>query len=78
MDPLRDEALIYEDVLREECGVKTRLDVYQGLPHGFWLKYTKLTATKRFLKDMVEGVGWLLGKRAKGSSEAELDSRVPL
>jgi acetyl esterase/lipase len=34
LDPLRDEALIYEEVLRTECGVKTRLDVYPGLPHG--------------------------------------------
>ena len=34
MDPLRDEGLIYEHVLREECGVATRLDLYPGLPHG--------------------------------------------
>lgn len=35
-DPLRDEALVYEKVLREEFGVKTKVDVYPGLPHGFW------------------------------------------
>jgi acetyl esterase/lipase len=27
-DALRDEALIYEKVLREQCGVKTKLSVY--------------------------------------------------
>jgi acetyl esterase/lipase len=40
MDPLRDEALIYEKVLREDYGVKTKLDVYPGLPHGFWIFFS--------------------------------------
>ena len=30
MDPIRDDGLIYERVLTEECGVETRLDVYPG------------------------------------------------
>ena len=34
MDPLRDEALIYERVLREDFGVNTKLHVYPGLPHS--------------------------------------------
>ena len=36
LDPLRDEALIYERVLREENGLPTRLNVYDGLGHMFW------------------------------------------
>lgn len=28
MDPVRDEDLIYEKVLRKECGVEAKLDVY--------------------------------------------------
>jgi hypothetical protein len=35
MDPLRDEGLLYEQVLREEWSVKTGTDIYPGLPHGF-------------------------------------------
>lgn len=33
LDPLRDEALIYGRVLREEAGVKTKIDIYKGLGH---------------------------------------------
>lgn len=36
LDPLRDEALIYERVLREENHVPTRLNVYDGFCHMFW------------------------------------------
>lgn len=36
MDPLRDDAFIYEKRLQEE-GIKTKLDIYPGLPHGFWV-----------------------------------------
>jgi acetyl esterase/lipase len=36
MDILRDEALIYEQVLREDNGVETKLDIYPGMPHIFW------------------------------------------
>jgi len=60
MDPLRDEALIYESVLRDECGVKTRLDVYPGLPHGFWSWWPKAEFSKKQLKDSLEGLAWLL------------------
>ena len=35
-DMVRDESLIYERALREEYGVKTKLDIYPGLPHIFW------------------------------------------
>lgn len=33
LDPLRDEGLIYERVLREDVGLKTRIDVYPGFGH---------------------------------------------
>lgn len=35
-DPLRDEALIFERILREEHGTKTKVYMYPGQPHGFW------------------------------------------
>jgi acetyl esterase/lipase len=63
LDPLRDEALIYERVLREEYGIKTKLDMYPGLPHGFWGFFPMLKASDQFRIDMVEGMGWLLGRK---------------
>ena len=36
-DPPSDESLIYERILREDCDIKTRIELYPGLPHGFWL-----------------------------------------
>lgn len=60
LDPLRDEALIYERVLREEAGVKTKLDVYPGLGHYFWTNFPLLDASKQFVEDTVRGVRWLL------------------
>lgn len=60
MDPLRDEALIYEEILREEIGVKTLVDLYPGLPHGFWSWWTDAGFTKKFRDDCVKGMKWLL------------------
>ena len=34
LDPLRDDGILYERVLREELGVKTKLYMYEGVPHG--------------------------------------------
>lgn len=39
LDPLRDEALIYERVLREENGVDTKINVYDGFGHMFWTNW---------------------------------------
>lgn len=59
-DPLRDEALIYERVLREDEGLKTKVDVYPGLPHGFWSAFPTLESSKKFVEESVKGVQWLL------------------
>ena len=63
MDPLRDEALIYERILREEEGIKTKLDVYPGQPHGFWSLAPRMQASKKFVIDSVKGVEWLLHQK---------------
>jgi acetyl esterase/lipase len=60
MDPLRDEGLIYEQALREEWGVRTRMDIYPGLPHGFWSFYPEADFSKKHLMDTMNGMEWLL------------------
>ncbi|KAJ4264437.1 hypothetical protein NW762_005637 [Fusarium torreyae] len=60
MDILRDEDLIYEQVLREDNGVETRLDVYPGMPHIFWGSFSHLGQGKKAASDLVEGIKWLL------------------
>lgn len=65
LDPLRDEALIYERVLSEEAGVETKLDIYLGLGHYFWTNFPLLDASKQFVEDTVKGVGWLLERSSK-------------
>lgn len=60
MDPLRDEALVFERIMREEDGIKTKVDVYPGQPHGFWTIAPKLKASQGFVEDSVKGAEWLL------------------
>ncbi|KAK3072891.1 hypothetical protein LTR53_005994 [Teratosphaeriaceae sp. CCFEE 6253] len=60
MDPLRDEALIYERILREDEGIKTKVDMYPGQPHGFWSLAPGMKASAKFVDDSVQGVKWLL------------------
>ncbi|KAL9079258.1 MAG: hypothetical protein Q9157_001829 [Trypethelium eluteriae] len=60
-DPLRDEGLIYDTVLREEAGVKTKLDLYPGLTHGFWGVFSMHSKANQYQEDLVNGFSWLLG-----------------
>lgn len=59
-DPLRDEALIYERLMREEEGIKTKVQMYPGQPHGFHSVVPTMSASQKFVQDSVEGVRWLL------------------
>ncbi|GAB1312577.1 Alpha/beta hydrolase fold-3 domain-containing protein (Fragment) [Madurella fahalii] len=67
MDMNRDDGLIYERVLREECGVPTRLDLYSGFPHCWWDMYPELDMSKKRMKDTLNGFEWLLGQPVSGS-----------
>lgn len=61
MDPLRDDGIIYEKMLRAH-GVKTRLTAWSGLPHahsGFW---PQEEFSRSAVRDTMKGFGWLLGK----------------
>jgi acetyl esterase/lipase len=60
MDPLRDEALVYERLLREDIGIKTKLNVYPGVPHGFWSVFPSFEGSKKFVAETVDGIAWLL------------------
>jgi len=63
MDPLRDDALIYESILKEN-GVPTRLEVYPGIPHGGLDFLPMLSQSKKSLRDMKAGVEWLLSHKS--------------
>ena len=58
MDPLRDEGLIYERMLRE-AGNKTKLFMYPGLPHAHWGFFPFLEASDKFRNDEIAGMAWL-------------------
>jgi hypothetical protein len=37
--------------MREEGGIKTRLNIYPGLPHGFWVVSPKASFSKKMRQD---------------------------
>lgn len=59
-DQFRDDSLIYERLLREECGVATRLDMYRGWPHCWWAALPAIEKSRVREMDTVAGIGWLL------------------
>ncbi|KAH6655908.1 Alpha/Beta hydrolase protein [Truncatella angustata] len=61
LDVSRDDSLIYERVLREECDVTTRADLYSGYAHTWWTMFPELKASRKREDDAAAGVGWLLG-----------------
>jgi acetyl esterase/lipase len=54
LDPLRDDALVYARALHEH-GIRTRVDVYPGMPHGFHAKFSDLQISQKFNRDTVVG-----------------------
>ncbi|KAK0384415.1 hypothetical protein NLU13_8502 [Sarocladium strictum] len=58
-DPRRDEALLLEQLLGE-AGLQTKLDVYKGLPHGFWTTCPDLPVSKDWLARLMDGLRWML------------------
>lgn len=61
MDISRDYALLFDEVLREQ-GVKTKLDIFPGLIHGFWSFFPKAEFTKNWLEKTDTGFEWLLNE----------------
>lgn len=58
-DPLRDEALAYVEKLKE-TRIPVTSHIYQGVPHTF-AEFWELDMTKRFQRDLSDGVKSLLG-----------------
>ncbi|KAG9497480.1 hypothetical protein J7337_010341 [Fusarium musae] len=57
-DPLRDDNVAMEHELRSK-GVKVKLDMYEGLPHVFWM-FPTLSATKTFIGNLLAGIKFIL------------------
>jgi hypothetical protein len=51
--------LLYEQILKEN-GIRTKKNVYPGLPHGWWTTAPSLDSSKMWLRDLLAGVNWLL------------------
>jgi acetyl esterase/lipase len=54
LDPTRDEALCYKRRLAD-TGVRTKSNVYMGMPHSFWT----LPRIKGATRDLALGIKWL-------------------
>ena len=60
LDIARDDSLIYERILREECNIPTKLDLYEGFSHCWWTTFPNLEMSQKRMNDSVEGIRWLL------------------
>ncbi|EPQ57404.1 alpha/beta-hydrolase [Gloeophyllum trabeum ATCC 11539] len=65
LDPLRDDAIVFERELREDLGIPTKLLKYDNVPHGFWAFWPHKEESKRFMMDTVDGLRWLLSHPSK-------------
>ena len=68
LDLVRDDALLYEKVLRDG-EVDTRMTVYPGMPHLFFNYFPKLKQTYRWRKETLNGMKWLLGREGDRNTE---------
>lgn len=68
LDPGRDYALIYEEILRGE-GVQSKIDLFPGLPHGFWAFFSEAEFAKEFHQKSRGGFEWLLAVGRKSEAE---------
>ncbi|KAH0348751.1 alpha/beta-hydrolase, partial [Aureobasidium melanogenum] len=76
MDPLRDDGLIYEAILREH-GNSTKIDVYPGVPHVHFSIYPQLKSSRAACLDVLKGFGWLLNKRVSLDVIESMESAAP-
>lgn len=61
VDPLKDNALIYHELL-VEAGTKAKIDLYPGCPRAHFLFMPELEVSEKAIADIIMNLGWLLGK----------------
>ncbi|KAI8635500.1 Alpha/Beta hydrolase protein [Xylariaceae sp. FL1651] len=61
LDPFRDCTLVMEQVWRD-AGVPTRLDIYAGMPHVFWVLGLSVEQAKKHEMEAEKGFRWLLSR----------------
>ncbi|ESK85482.1 esterase lipase [Moniliophthora roreri MCA 2997] len=73
LDILRDEGVLYEKVLKRS-GVRTRLDMYPGVSHGFDVVAPHTTQGQKFAQDFFGGLEWLLEETRCSARRPSTDS----
>lgn len=65
LDVLRDEGLLWTELARQGSGTESRVDVYSGLPHGFW-RFRQMRVSREWLDDLLVGVRYVQGEGGAG------------
>ncbi len=71
MDIWKDSAIFYCDQIRK-AGGDVKLEIYPGVPHTWWSMYPQLSISEKWVRDLVDGVDWLLKLKNDGPVSSRL------